>query len=249
MLALSSTTTSNPERKAKRVSHYPSARGFHPDRPFNMDFSQAVEIHSTDQPWLPSPAKGVWRKPLEREGGEQGHATSLVRFEAGARFPAHYHPGGEEFLVLSGTFSDHTGDHVAGSYCRNPLSFRHAPHTKTGCDLLVKLHQFHAEDHAQLHMQTDDQDFVLGQQGLYIKLLHTFATEHVSLIYWPQAVHVTIPRLIGGQELFVIRGRLRLSKREYTTGTWSRLPHLAAFDAISLEDTVLWVKNGHLLRQ
>jgi anti-sigma factor ChrR (cupin superfamily) len=35
--------------------------------------------------------------------------------------------GGEEFLVLEGTFSDERGDYPRGSYVRNPPGTAHAP--------------------------------------------------------------------------------------------------------------------------
>jgi anti-sigma factor ChrR (cupin superfamily) len=71
-----------------------------------MDFSQRVVINTRQQTWQASPHKGVLRKPLAREEAERGHATSIVRYDAGASFTAHGHPLGEEILVLDGIFSD-----------------------------------------------------------------------------------------------------------------------------------------------
>ncbi|MDQ6191113.1 cupin domain-containing protein [Klebsiella pneumoniae] len=39
---------------------------------------------------------------LDRIGGEQARATSLVRYLPQTSFPEHQHPGGEEILVLEG---------------------------------------------------------------------------------------------------------------------------------------------------
>lgn len=33
---------------------------------FNMDFSKKLVIETESLDWITSPAKGVWRKPLER---------------------------------------------------------------------------------------------------------------------------------------------------------------------------------------
>ena len=71
-----------------------------------MNFTQRIVIETTQQAWFASPAPGVWRKPLEREAKESGHTTSIVKYEAGSRFATHYHPFGEEILVLEGIFSD-----------------------------------------------------------------------------------------------------------------------------------------------
>jgi anti-sigma factor ChrR (cupin superfamily) len=112
----------------------------------NMNFDERVVIDTHQRPWIASPHAGVWRKALAREDAERGHATSLVKFEAGASFNEHDHPLGEEIFVLSGTFSDQSGNYHAGSYFRNPYGFMHAPFSKEGCMLLVKLHQFKAGD-------------------------------------------------------------------------------------------------------
>jgi len=98
----------------------------------NIDFTKRVVIDTKNKKWVRSPMLGVWRKQLAREGSERGHATSIVRYEAGAVFSPHDHPLGEEIFVLQGVFSDETGDYSAGTYFRNPEGFRHAPFSKNG---------------------------------------------------------------------------------------------------------------------
>jgi len=45
--------------------------------------------------------RGVTMKVL-RSDKSTGASSILLRFEAGAKFPAHNHPGGEEVYVLEG---------------------------------------------------------------------------------------------------------------------------------------------------
>ncbi len=52
----------------------------------NMDFSNFVVMDTTRMDWIPSPKAGVWRKPLAREEAERGHATSIVKYDAGTYF-------------------------------------------------------------------------------------------------------------------------------------------------------------------
>ncbi len=90
--------------------------------------------------WLPSPAQGVKRLMLEREGGEKvSRATSIVAYAANSQFSSHSHPKGEEFYVLFGTFSDEQGDYPAGTYVRNPPNSAHKPFSREGCLIWVKL--------------------------------------------------------------------------------------------------------------
>ncbi|MDE3137322.1 MAG: cupin domain-containing protein [Acidobacteriota bacterium] len=57
-------------------------------------------LRSIERLWLPSGFPGV--EMCHLHGGEQGGGSVLMRFAAGASFPAHEHPGGEEMLVLEG---------------------------------------------------------------------------------------------------------------------------------------------------
>ncbi|WP_431835395.1 cupin domain-containing protein [Enterobacter ludwigii] len=80
----------------------------------NSDFSQRAIINPDDYRWVPSPQPGVERVMLDRIGREQARATSLVRYAPDSVFPEHTHPGGEEILVLSGTFTENGTDYPAG---------------------------------------------------------------------------------------------------------------------------------------
>lgn len=65
--------------------------------------------HSDEMEWTASPTAGVWRKRLEHVGpAESGRVTSVVRFDAGAMFPRHPHPEGEEIFVIDGDLSTNT---------------------------------------------------------------------------------------------------------------------------------------------
>ncbi len=110
----------------------------------NADFSLKVVQHTTEMPFIASPNPQVTRKMLDRVGDEIARATSIVRYEPGSTFERHTHGGGEEILVLEGTFSDEHGHYPAGTYLRNPPQTDHAPFSKTGCTLFVKLWQFGA---------------------------------------------------------------------------------------------------------
>ena len=109
----------------------------------NADSSIAAVVHSSTTDWQSSPSSTVGRKRFHLVGeAESGQVTSLVQCGPRASFPAHPHPWGEDILVLSGIFSDETGDTPKGSYLLNPEGFTHAPYSKAGCWLLVKLEQY-----------------------------------------------------------------------------------------------------------
>lgn len=212
----------------------------------NMNFEQSVVIETHQQPWVASPRAGVWRKPLARESEERGHATSLVKFEAGASFSEHDHPLGEEILVLSGTFSDQSGDYQAGSYFRNPEGFIHAPFSKEGCVLLVKLHQFTDGDDEHVVIDTQKTDWSPGIGGLSVMPLHSYQGESTALVKWPKGEHFQSHRHFGGEEIFVIKGEFIDEHGRYPQGTWIRSPHLSEHCPYVEQETIILVKVGHL---
>ncbi len=211
-----------------------------------MDFTRRALVDTANAPWQASPMPGVWRKPLAREDAERGHATSVVRYDAGARFARHLHPGGEEILVLEGVFSDEHGDFGPGSYMRNPPGSGHAPFSDEGCVLLVKLHQFAPGDRASVRIDTATADWLPGQGGLQVMPLHDFEGEHVALVKWPAGERFAAHRHWGGEEIFVLSGEFIDEHGRYPAGTWLRNPHLSAHHPFVEVDTVIWVKVGHL---
>lgn len=212
----------------------------------NMDFNERVVIETALQEWVASPMPGVWRKPLAREEAERGHATSIVRYEPGARFSTHDHPLGEEILVLEGVFSDETGDYPAGTYFRNPEGFRHAPFSREGCILLVKLHQFQPGDTEHTVIDTTNTSFQPGAGKLQVLPLHQHGSEQVALVRWPAGERFTEHSHVGGEEIYVISGALEDEYGRYPVGTWIRSPHLSKHFPHVQEDTLIWVKVGHL---
>ena len=81
----------------------------------HADLHQRVALDTNALPWTPSPMVGVERRMLDRRGAEVARATSIVRYGPASRFERHSHGGGEEILVLEGTFCDEHGDYGAGT--------------------------------------------------------------------------------------------------------------------------------------
>lgn len=213
----------------------------------NMDFSEAVVIDTLQQDWVPSPMAGVWRKPLAREAAERGHATSIVRYDSGARFSVHDHPLGEEILVLQGTFSDESGDYPAGTYFRNPEGFRHAPFSEEGCEILVKLHQFQVDDREHVCIDIHAADWQESGAGLYCLPLHQWHAERVELLRSEQPSAVSFDAAAQGLEIYIIEGLAEAADARYQAGSWLRMPSGQGVTLQLRPQTLLWVKQNHLV--
>jgi anti-sigma factor ChrR (cupin superfamily) len=213
----------------------------------NTRFDLQVVLHSSDLPWVDSPSNGVLRRLLEREGAEQGRATSVVRYAAGAGFAAHTHPLGEEILVLEGEFADEHGVYSAGSYLRHPAGSRHTPYSPAGCTLFVKLRHLDAADAQAVRIDTHRRPWQPGLvPGLEVMPLAGFGSEHTALVRWAPGTQFSSHRHWGGEEIFVIDGVFEDEHGSYPAGTWMRSPHLSQHRPFSRKGCTILVKTGHL---
>ena len=211
------------------------------------DLNARVVLDTTQLTWSPSPLPGVERRLLDRSGGEVARATSIVRYSPGSRFAAHSHGGGEEILVLEGTFSDETGDHAAGTYLRNPPGSSHAPFSAEGCTIFVKLRQMHPADQASVRIQTRQSAWLPGLvPGLAVMPLHQFGSEQVALVRWAPGTVFQPHRHLGGEEILVLEGVFQDEAGTYPAGSWLRNPPGSVHSPWSDQGCMIWVKTGHL---
>jgi anti-sigma factor ChrR (cupin superfamily) len=216
---------------------------------FNADFNQrAVVAAPHPGSWVPSPLPGVHRHLLDRVGGEVARATSIVRYDPGSRFDRHVHGGGEEFLVLEGTFSDEQGDYPAGAYVRNPPGSSHAPYSREGCTLFVKLWQFGPGDSRSVRIATRGQPWHPGLvPGLAVMPLHEFDGVSTALVRWAPDTRFHPHGHPGGEEILVLEGLFRDEHGEYPAGTWLRNPRWSRHAPFtSTEGALIYVKVGQL---
>lgn len=215
----------------------------------NSDFEQRVVVRPEDYQWVDSPMPGVERMMLDRIGDEVARATTIVRYKPFSEFSPHEHSGGEEFIVLDGVFSDEHADYPVGSYVRNPIGTAHQPRIGAeGATILVKLHQFKAEDKIQKVIDTQSQPWHQGLvDGLTVMPLHEFETEHVALVKWAPNTQFNPHKHWGGEEIFVLEGTFHDEHGAYPKGSWIRSPHLSQHTPFTKEDgALILVKTGHL---
>ncbi len=218
--------------------------------PLHGDLSKRVVVDTATLPWTASPSGTVWRKRLHRVGpGESGQVTSIVRYQAAASFPVHDHPEGEEIFVLDGVFSDEHGDWPAGTWLLNPEGFRHAPFSRGGCLLFVKLRQAAGDTREHIALQTgamdwDDSEF----EGIERKRLavHEILPDSTWLERWRPGASPGVRKLEGGVEIFVLKGRFADEFGEYGEGSWLRMPAKSSHHATSREGCELYVKYDGL---
>lgn len=212
----------------------------------NSDFSRRAFMNPNDYQWVLSPQKEVERVMLDRCGGEQTRATSLVRYLAGAKFPRHMHPGGEEIFVVAGVFSDEEGNYPQGFYLRNPPGSSHRPFSQEGALIFVKLWQMGPDE--QRHVRIDTHDPAAW---------HSEGEKEVCLLFQSKSEKVELHRLrpstsfqcesVAGAEFLVLDGEVLTDSSRFESGSWWRLPPGDRLNFVAgHQGATLYSKTGHL---
>jgi anti-sigma factor ChrR (cupin superfamily) len=213
------------------------------------DLARREVVRPGGEDWRPSPMTAAECHVLDRIGEEVVRETSIIRCAAGARFRAHTHEGGEEFLVLAGSFHDDAGDYPDGTYVRNPIGTAHPPWAGSDGGLLfVKLNQFSATDTQRVVIDTRAGRWCQGLvPGLTVLPLHEHGREHVALVRWAPSTRFLPHHHSGGEEILVLDGVFEDEHGVYPKGTWLRSPHLSAHNPFTgPEGALIYVKTGHL---
>lgn len=183
---------------------------------------------------------------LDRVGAEKARATSIVRYAPGSHFPRHMHPGGEEILVLSGTFSEDGRHYPAGWYLRNPPGSSHQPSSEEGAVIFVKLQQMASQEKHAVRIDTRTASSWHNEQGREVCPLFSDNIEQTCLQRLARGDSVlTTP--VEGAELLVLTGHVAADGETYGRGSWMRLPAGQYSEIIAGENaTALYLKIGRL---
>ena len=213
----------------------------------NGDLAARVAVDTASMEWTPSPSGTVWRKRVHLVGpAESGQVTSVVRYEPRSTFHTHEHPDGEEILVLAGVFSDEHGDWPAGTYLLNPEGFRHAPFSREGCVLFVKLRQFPGRAREHVALRTEELPWQPARGGVVVRPLYRqqgFA-DSMRLERWAAGAPLGRVDYLQGAELFVLEGSFADEGGAFARGAWLRLPPGTSHSPSTSEGCVLYVKEG-----
>jgi hypothetical protein len=227
----------------------------------NANFKAFAATRFDATKYISSPSFGVNRFMLDRIGAEKARATTIVEYKPNSTFPEHEHIGGEEFLVLTGTFKDQFGEFPAGTYVRNPIGSKHSPWVdEDGCTIFVKLLQMAdtGEGIKSLYVNFSEDKGVKTDYGSVLDMYQNDATgERVQMCWISANTEFPMDGFCGlGEELFVFDGSLMIGDaEEYKKWGWVRFP--ASTDADDKRNAIkagsegaqVFRKTGHLTDQ
>jgi anti-sigma factor ChrR (cupin superfamily) len=214
----------------------------------NGDLNVRVAVDTAKMEWTPSPSGSVWRKRVHLVGPpESGQVTSIVRYEPRSTFHAHAHPDGEEILVLEGVFSDEHGDWPAGTYLLNPEGFRHAPFSREGCVIFVKLRQYPGRARNHIATVSGDRPWQpTARVGVEARALYSQPgfSDTARLERWAAGARLGRVDYPDGAELFVLSGGFADEGGQFGRGAWLRLPVGGGHSPVTEQGCELYIKEG-----
>jgi len=207
-----------------------------------------LRVDASALPWSAEEA-GVAHKLLAPADEQDPSSTSLVRLAPGAALPAADDADGREFVVLEGELRLEGRPLAAGGYARQPAGSVAQASTDAGCVLYMKEGPHAPEDTAPAWVPEDATPWLPGQGGLTVKPLHQAGSTGTAFVHWPAGERFLPHRHWGGEEIYVLSGTFRDEHGAYPAGTWIRSPHLSEHHPFVVEETVIFVKTGHLRAQ
>ncbi len=98
-------------------------------------------------------------------------------------------------------------------------------------------------DKNQVVIDTNKSSWQPGYDNLEVMPL----TENAALVKWPSGARFINHSHHGGEEILVLKGEFIDEHGRYPKGTWIRSPHLSTHFPFVEEETIIFVKTGHLL--
>lgn len=203
----------------------------------NSNYDQKVFLNTTTLQWEETKAKGVLKKLLSSKDDTQ---TALIKLEENTVLSQVPKSNSVEIFVLEGTYINEYGEFTQGSYLRLPNEDESLVKSIDGCIVFRKINYF--DDDQTTIIDTSSSQWLSGQGNLEVLPLH----QQTALVKWPKNEKFAPHKHWGGEEILVLKGVFMDEHGQYPQGSWIRSPHLSVHFPYVEEETIIFVKTGHL---
>jgi quercetin dioxygenase-like cupin family protein len=203
---------------------------------------------STTHTHLVTPTEGS--AVLASASGPDTYRTEVVALQPGELWTAPEGPVDVQLLVVEGGVEREGGRRGPGAFLRSigtePFQVQAS---QEGCRCLVKTRPagpVAPHESPSAFVDPAESPWAHGHGGLRVMPLDERGTEHTALVLWPAGERFVPHRHMGGEEIFVLSGTFRDEHGAYPAGTWIQSPHGSVHHPYVEEETLIWVKTGHL---
>lgn len=203
----------------------------------NDNYETRVLINTNDLEWENTQNKGIYKKLLSKKGNEE---TSILKIEESSKLNNNSKINSVEIFVLEGIYENEFGEFKSGTYLNLPNENEAFISSNTGCVIFRKENCDKGVENVII--DTNSTPWLKGQGNLEVMPLYT----QTALVKWPQNERFIPHKHWGGEEIFVLKGRFMDEHGIYPKGSWIRSPHLSTHFPFVEEETIIFVKTGHL---
>lgn len=203
----------------------------------NSDYEKRASTDTKSLEWKETKYKNVFKKILSLKVEEE---TALIKIEKNGILNEKPKMNSVEIFVLEGIYINEFGEFTNGTYLRLPKEDESLVRTTNGCIIFRRINYF--EDEQEVIVDTQSSKWLPGQGNLEVMPLH----EQTALVKWPKNERFIPHKHWGGEEIFVLKGIFMDEHGKYLQGHWLRSPHLSEHFPYVEEETIIWVKTGHL---
>lgn len=203
----------------------------------NDNYETRALINTSDLVWEDTQNKGIFKKLLSKKEDEE---TSILKIEQDAKLNNHSKINCVEIFVLEGVYKNEFGEFKSGTYLNLPNEDESFVTTNSGCVIFRKENCDKGIEN--IIIDTNSTPWLKGQGNLEVMPLYT----QTALVKWPQNEKFIPHKHWGGEEIFVLKGRFMDEHGIYPKGSWIRSPHLSTHFPFVEEETIIFVKTGHL---
>ena len=203
----------------------------------NDNYETRALINTNDLEWENTQNKGIYKKLLSKKEDEE---TSILKIEENSKLNNNSKINSVEIFVLEGIYKNEFGEFKSGTYLNLPNENEAFISSNTGCVIFRKENCDKGVEN--IIIDTNSTPWLKGQGNLEVMPLYT----QTALVKWPQNERFIPHKHWGGEEIFVLKGRFMDEYGIYPKGSWIRSPHLSTHFPFVEEETIIFVKTGHL---
>jgi len=205
----------------------------------NNNYEKRVSINSSKLNWEEHENKNVYKKIFSRDGIKE---TALIKLNENSMLnDISSTINSVEVFVLEGTYINEFGSFEKGTYLRLPKEKEKFVSCENSCSILRKANYFSEDE--KFIVNTNTSLWSKGHGNLEVMGLGN----HAALVKWPKNERFVPHSHWGGEEVFVLSGLFIDEHGSYEKGNWTRSPHLSKHFPYVQDETIIFVKTGHLL--
>ncbi len=203
----------------------------------NDNYETRALINTNDLEWENTQNKGIYKKLLSKKENEK---TSILKIEENSKLNNDSKINSVEIFVLEGVYKNEFGEFKSGTYLNLPNENEAFVTSSSGCVIFRKENCDKGIEN--IIIDTNSTPWLKGQGNLEVMPLYT----QTALVKWPQNERFIPHKHWGGEEIFVLKGRFMDEYGIYPESSWIRSPHLSTHFPFVEEETIIFVKTGHL---